>query len=177
MKNINFVTRDELLKSLTEKEADEFYKVDSEVFNEMESQTEPVDIPTEVEEQVLRLSESKHDKARSQEKDHRIDIMMEKVRLVLEDYFRDDLENVEKECKENHVMQTKSIEENTKMDIDSQVNDLDDKGADDIENQPYVTKKIRNESKSENKADNNQLFDQKEAYQQLYLSSQVQRME
>ena len=136
MNNISFVTREKLLKSLTEKEADElialiarkkirltnddflresqlskskatgltkqfeFYKADREVLNEIESQTEPVDIPTEDEEQVLNLIESKHVKARLQEKYHRIEIMMEKVRLVLEDHFREDLENVEKVCEE-----------------------------------------------------------------------------
>ena len=47
----------------------------------MESQTELVEKPTKVAEQVLKPSESKHAKAMSQAKDRRIDIMVEKLRF------------------------------------------------------------------------------------------------
>ena len=162
MKNINIVSREELLKSLTEKEADElialivekkgrltkddflresqlsktkatgltkqfeFYKLDSDVAIKMESQTEQVEKPIEVEEQVLRPSEGKQAKAKAQAKDLKMDMVVEKVRLVLEDYFREDLENVEKLCKENHDMQTKSIERQSKslQKVEEKINEV-----------------------------------------------------
>ena len=150
----------------------EFYKVDSDVAIKMESQTEPVEKPIEVEEQVLRHSEGKHAKAKAQAKDLKMDIVLEKIRLVLEDYFREDLENVEKLCKENHDMQTKSIERQSQSlkKVEEKINEVS-KSAESLKKDASGLVKASAQQAAK------EIDIKKEAYQQLFLSSQLHRME
>ena len=93
--------------------------------------------------------------------------------------IQDKVHPIESELDQNHcndIELSDRIEENTKIDIESQENDRNYTNSDEIENQSYASK-ISNEGKSEDNADNNQLFNQKEAYQLPYLSSQLHGME